>query len=455
MFFASGIVSRAWTAAVLLLMAVTGAAAQCPTANPDPRLLPRYPVQASEAQAEPMLPEAGLLSNTHYTSQYFGFSFELPLTVQGHEIMMPVMPEKQHALLALQFEQGEQRGSIMITATDPPPGFDGKTPESIQREVDSWAHPGPQAGGLPQASISVPDYLLRSNHFRHRVTRRGRNYTAEYTTDIDNYSLRILVATNDEHFLHKAKDALSDAQFYCANDGTLTDDHGEPVKVPGRPYAGPTVPTFLVNAALRDQPEKKIAPGEVADGVYRNPELGLRYALPAGWAPIASGPVDPPLEATALREYRFLHSCSQILLQAAPRDPAADDRSAITLRALDPDCLAMRTAASLTDKRGVDEVAASLEELREFGEIGSDQLMSDSGHLFMIFHGTIAAAPRGAELAARLSQTIFATRYNKLLLVWTYMAANTTALQQLPTGTIVLGDSPGIHPQIDKHDVAR
>jgi hypothetical protein len=248
---------------------------------------------------------------------------------------------------------------------------------------------------------------------------------------------------------------LSDARFYCAkDDGTLTDERGEPVKVPGTPYAGPTVPTFRVNVALHEQPEKNIPPGNVADGVYRNPELGLRYELPAGWAPIAADADDPPLEATALREYRFLHSCSQTLLQAAPREAPAGDRSSVTFRALDTDCLAMRTAASLTDKRGVDEVAASLEELREFGEIGSDELMSDSGHLFMIFHGTIAAAPRGGDLAARLSQTIFATRYNKLLLVWTFMSPNTTLLQQLPTGTIVLGDSPAIHPRIDQRAAA-
>ena len=66
-----------------------------------------------------MLPEAGFLSNSRYTSQFFGFAFDLPLSVQGHQIMMPVMPEKEHALLALQYEQNTRRGYIMVTAIDP------------------------------------------------------------------------------------------------------------------------------------------------------------------------------------------------------------------------------------------------------------------------------------------------------------------------------------------------
>jgi len=454
MFSHSDIAACAAARVLLLLLAVTGAGAQCGSASLDPRVLPRLPVE-KPAPAEPILPEAGFLSNTHYTSEFFGFSFELPLTVQGHEIMMPVMPEKQHVLLALQFEQGRQRGYMVVTADDPVAGFDVNIPEERQKELDEWAKAGTQAGGLPQTPI--PDFLLRSAHFYHRFNHRGRNYTAQYWTGIKNYTVKILVATDDEQFLRKAKEAMAEVKFYCPqDDGTLTTEDGKPVKAQGEPYAGPTVPTFRVNAALHDAPGKSIPPGQVVAGVYKNDDLGFRYELPNGWKPLVTGAGDPPLESTGLREYRFLHACSRTLLQAIPQQQQANDvQAAIVLRALDPDCLVMRTAASLTDKRAADAVAASLEQLGEFGQISSDGLMSIAGHLFMVFHGTIGTAPRGEELAARLSQTMFATRYNKLLWVWTFMAPSTTALEELPTGAIAFGDSPAVQLPTEQRRAAQ
>ena len=444
MFSPSAIAARTLVIFVLLQVAVTGAVAQCGSSNLQAGVLPNIPVQ-KRPRAEPVLPEAGFLSNTHYTSQFFGFSFDLPLTVQGHEVMLPLMPEKQHALLALQFEQGEQRGSITVTADDPKPGYDVNIPADRQKELDDWARNGTQAGGLPQTP--VPQFMLRTGHFYHRFTHRGRNYAAQYWTGINNYTVNIVVATNDEQFLRKAKGLMAEVQMYCPqDDGTLSAEDGKPVKVPGQPYTGPTVPTARVNAALHDLPAKNIPPGKFADGVYQNEDLGFRYELPKGWRPLAAGAVDPPLEVTALREYQFLHACSRTLLEAAPEqekdNPAVS--SAIVLRALDPNCLAMRTAASITDKRATDEVAASLEDLREFGEIGSDGLISVGGHLFMVFHGTIATSQRGSDLSRRLSQTIFVTRYNKLLLMWTMMAPNITALQELQSGAVALGTSPAI-----------
>jgi hypothetical protein len=51
---------------------------------------------------------------------------------------------------------------------------------------------------------------------------------------------------------------------------------------------------------------------------------------------------------------------------------------------------------------------------------------------------------RGEDLAQRFSQTIYATRFNKLLLVWSLMAPTTSDLEQIPTDGIVLGGLPPI-----------
>ncbi len=151
---------------------------------------------------------------------------------------------------------------------------------------------------------------------------------------------------------------------------------------------------------------------------------------------------------TALREYDFLHACSQTLLRLAPsrateqKTPAPD--SIIVLRALDPNCLSMRTATSVHDKAIADEVAASLEQMGEFGQIATDEIVAISDHLFMVFHGTFGTSVRGTELEQRLSQTIFATRYDKMLLLWSLMAPNSADLEQIPTSGISFNGSPAI-----------
>ena len=142
--------TRALLLVVLALAWATSGSAQCGSANSAVSLLPSIPAQ-KKPPAEPILPEAGFLSNTHYTSQFFGFSFDLPLTVEGHQVMMPLMPEKRHALLALQFEQGRERGYILVTAEDPAPGYDVNIPEERQKELQEQVFKsGTEYGRLQQ-----------------------------------------------------------------------------------------------------------------------------------------------------------------------------------------------------------------------------------------------------------------------------------------------------------------
>ena len=48
------------------------------------------------------------------------------------------------------------------------------------------------------------------------------------------------------------------------------------------------------------------------------------------------------------------------------------------------------------------------------------------------------------DLSQRLSQTIYATKFNKMLLVWSLQAPTQSELEQLPTGSIVLEGVPPI-----------
>lgn len=439
---------RAVALVILVLCAATKMRSQCQSDKLDSYAPPKAAVERA-ANEEPLLPEAGYLSNNSYTSQFFGFSFDLPLSVQGHQILLPLMPEREHALLALQYEKDTHTGYMTVTAVDPHPGMEVNTPEQQDQQLKDWARNAGSSGtgGL----FTLPDYMLHTGHFYYSVRHKGPNYAAQYWTYINNYAIKVVIGTNDKEFLNKAKSVMAQARFYCPqDDGTLTTKDGKVVKPEGEPYTGPTVPTFRVNAAIRDQPARTIPLGGVSGGAYRNPDLGLQYDLPKGWDTVtAESNNDPPLDDTAMRESAFLHACSQTLLRLAPR--SGDDltpqepKPMIVLRALDPNCLSLRTATRLGDKRANDEVAANLEELAEFGQIATDELVSISGHLFMVFHGTIAApTAAGDDLASRMSQSIFATRYNKLLLVWSLMAPTTAALNAIPTNGVTFAGSPPI-----------
>jgi hypothetical protein len=241
---------------------------------------------------------------------------------------------------------------------------------------------------------------------------------------------------------------MAEASFYCPqDDGSLMTRDGKPVKVEGEPYEGPTVPTFRVNEAIRTQPSKDIPAGQVQDGVYHNPGLQLQYELPKGWSALPEDKSsDPPVDASALREYNFLHACSKTLLRIAPQSPDKETSgSMIVLRALDPNCLSMRTATSVSDKPVADEVGADLEEMAEFGQIDTDQLVSLANHVFMVFHGTLPPAQQHSQdLAERMSQSIYLTRHDKMLLVWSLIAPTTKALNAMPTSGIVFDGSPPI-----------
>jgi hypothetical protein len=433
--------------ALLLCFAAT-MQAQCTLPAIDPDAPPKPP--SPNATGEELLPENGHLSNTTYTSDYFGFAFDLPIAAQGHLIMLPLMPSRQHALLALGFENARHSGTITITAIEPRPGMEAPTPQQQQQEFINWATAGSPQGRTLR--YPIPDYMLHTTgRFYFSVRHKGENYAALYSTRINNYNIRILVASNDQDFLRKAKQTLAAARFYCTqDDGTLTTANGKPVKPEGDLYMGPTVPTSLADEAIKAKPALENIPlGAVSGGVYRNPDLGLQYEIPKAWSVFpAEATDDPPRDAIALREHEFLHACSQTLLRIAQHGPIDAPHQAarpmIILRALDPSCLVMRIPSSLTDKNAVDNISASLEVLSEFGEIASDELVSVSDRLFMVFHGTVASEASNDELAQRWSQVIYTTLHHKVLLVWSLVAPTSADLNAMPTAGITLDGTPSI-----------
>jgi hypothetical protein len=443
---------------ILIAWSVVAAWTQCAPLRGDAAKLP-----AREPLREPLMPESGYLSNSTYTNSFFGFALDLPITSQGHLVRLPLLPERQHALLAIAFQNGDRSGSLTINAIDPREHLEGFTaqpqqppyagsPSAVQpgAQVEPQTQPQISPQGTlvaPQVRPGAPKFHIPAERFHSSERHKGENYTALYRTEIKNYRVGVLIATNDKDFLQKSKQAMAAMLFYCtADDGTLATKEGDLVTPEGERYEGPTVPTWRADAAIQTNRGLAIPPGEVADRVYRNSALDFEYEIPEGWVvlPTHNGG-NPPADLSWLREFQFLHACSRTLLriqQSGAADAGSSRPPMIILRALDPTCLSMRIPTALSEARTAEEIGVSLETLVEFGQVASHELVSLSGQLFMVFHGTIAAPAEGEQLAQRMSQTMFGTNHNHMLLLWSFMAPTGKELRTMPTNGIRLGPQP-------------
>lgn len=417
--------------------------AQCPVSNPDDDLPPAFPtVNSSTRHGEPRLPESGYLSPTSYASAYFGFMFDLPVALDGHRVMMPLMPPGQHALLAMGFQQSRRSGTLLITASEPNNPLNGMTNAERTAEFAAWAK------GEPRRQITPPDWLTRTGRFYHVAQHKGDTTTVQYWTFIKNYLIRVKVESNDREFLGKTRLSVANVKFYCAQeDGTLVDEQGKTVPTAGEGYHGPTIPTSLVNAALENQPAlEQIPTGEVSPGVYRNEEIGLTYTYPTTWEVLQQEADPPAKDAIEQRTQDVLNACSLVLLRLA--SPLVEGekagRRAITLRAIDQTCLGLPAPASISDYLGAEELGAYLQMLGAFGELRSTNLSLHASHLFAAYSGLVGEHPEGQPLALRRDQAVTVTRHRKLLLVWSWTAPSLAELGSMPNTSVSFEDAPPI-----------
>jgi hypothetical protein len=419
------------------------ASAQCPVTNPDDDLPPPLPtVTSSTRTGEPRLPESGYLSDTSYASTYFGFVIDLPLALDGHRVMLPLMAPGQHALLAIGFQQGRGSGTFLITASEPPNPLHEMSEDERKAEFQAWAK------GNPSHQITPPDWLTRTGRFYHINKRTGDVTTLQYWTFIKNYLIRVKVTSNDAAFLSKSKAAIASVKFYCAQeDGTLINEQGNLVPTPGEGYQGPTIPAALVDAALADKPALEfIERGEAGGGTYRNKELGLTYTYPTTWE---TSKEDPPPEAKDEVEQRtrdVLDACSLTLLRLSPPkvgEAAQSDRQ-IVLRAVDQTCLGLPAPVSATDRLGAEELGAYLQMLGAFGEVRSSSLVMHGDQLFAEYSGVMGERREGQSMGRRRVEAMAITRHRKLLLVWMWIAPSPAELVAMPTTTVSFEDTTPI-----------
>jgi hypothetical protein len=440
----SGKAMRRGASAFLLLLCMwmlpRASSAQCPVTNPDDDLPPLPTVTSSTRTGEPRLPESGYLAETSYASTYFGFVIDLPLALDGHRVMLPLMPPGQHALLAIGFQDGRRSGTFLITASEPPNPLHEMSEDERKAEFQAWAK------GNPSRQITVPDWMTRTGKFYHVSKKSGDVTTLQYWTFIKNYLIRVKVTSNDATFLRKSKEAIGGVKFYCAQeDGTLINEQGSLVPTPGEGHQGPTIPTSVVDSALSEKPALElIERGETSKGTYENGEIGLSYRYPTTWESSGAEPLAPAKDEIVQRTRDVLDACSLMLLRLRPvGDTNADERQ-ITLRAVDQTCLGLPAPVSSTDHLGAEELGAYLQMLGAFGEVRSNNLVMQGDQLFAEFSGVVGEHSEGQALGHRRAEAMTVTRHRKLLLVWMWTAPSPAELAAMPVTTVSFEDAAPI-----------
>src|ERR1035441_9777969 len=87
----------------------------------------------------------------HFLRQHL-FRFRLRPS-PSHRLMMPLMPPRQHALLAMGFQQGHRSGTLLITASEPNNPLHEMTDDERKAEFQAWAK------GEPRHQIPPPAWL--------------------------------------------------------------------------------------------------------------------------------------------------------------------------------------------------------------------------------------------------------------------------------------------------------
>jgi len=419
---------------------VSGAQLSAQCYLPSQHQFSQRPGQVQRSSAEALLPESGLLTDDTYTNLFFGISLRLPLPVHGHRLMLPIRVPGEHALLALGLQDGQRYGTFEITAVGNDDADDNNiTPEQARRREDELARGKP--GASSRLEYTPPPLKLK------RVDKHaGQVHGTQFTAHLRNFTLQFTIQTNDKPFLEKARQAVEDLRVFCSDDeGRLFTTDGKPYVLHGVVSNGPTIPTAIVDEALRKHPAQETIPtGTVSGDAIHIPELEFSYTLPAGWITLTKSlaPEDVGVGDTlSERLDSFWQSCARTVLFATS---GPDHVAKLELRVLDQTCFGLPAPAALSDWLGSESLGQYLQMLGRFGKIKSNRLMQSGGRLFAEYEGTVAAGPPVSHLSQRDAEVIQITRYGKLLFAWCWSAPTMGDLDKIPVSRVTFASGATI-----------
>ena len=399
-----------------LLLLIVLRPAWCP-AQPQRTPAVSAPLATSKNSSEQeRYPDEGFLSDSRYTSQYFGFGFDFPPDAHLQPVHRPVAPDGHCQLLDVD-SPAPQHAEISITAYAKRDKSDLDAKQMLRRELDNELFYGvEELRGLSKTTIAKHQFF-----FYH--TRRGIDEHVLLATDLDGYVLHVVLSAHDEKLLKQLEISFTAITFFDPSQAR------QYAGASAKPYEGPALSAHRLAMMKADPPASHINAGKVAGNEYENAEIGLSYTLPAGWLIGTQPAVEAAVERSKVQssldidgmgasrpwmgaaERELVKACKRILFSAWKERPGAngnvtyDDFGEITLSIMSLACfpdMKFPTAASDTGTMQNFLVQFSLTHplLREMRQ---GKAFESAGKVFVLTEGVVAFQTDGEQLSRRLS----------------------------------------------------
>ncbi|HUO59699.1 MAG TPA: hypothetical protein VMU24_03460 [Candidatus Acidoferrales bacterium] len=389
-------------------------------------------------------PESGMLSQTRYTSLYFGFALNLPPSSDLRRIRATLQPSGIHALLALRNFAGDRSTRLVIRAHDArESGVDAEffARERLQqlRESEPTWH-GPEAkkfGDLPAWRIEIGQGGYAFVH------------SLSWFFALRGYVVQVDLDYSDEEYGAKMVKHIESMEFFSA---PLEDGRAAEVVGPGaEPYNGPALPTSFVDRMLTERPGEKLDAGEWHGQEYRNASAGLRVRLPQGWVakPTTSAEhillngVDPDVQLeTPDRRHELWLACTRTLIVAEDRAHAAVPGlyPALVITLLKRDCMPdLDIPTQKDDAFGLDLLASTLVRATEMTKFHRGRWSQRGQNVTFALDGSLPYEVPQDRLARRLSLQLLLVPRGEYFITVFAMAENADALRRLEQGIVLEG----------------
>jgi hypothetical protein len=202
----------------------------------------------------------------------------------------------------------------------------------------------------------------------------------------------------------------------------------------------------------------------VSGDFYENAQLGFAYRVPQGWVLKGEGLVQPAIESYKAKvdfgrprmgraERVLLDACSRTLFSAWAKPPAPDgmisydDFGEVTVSAISMACFpSLKFPKKGSDKQQFTDFVAQFALTHPIVEdMGSGEVFTENGIVFIYLHGTVAFQVPEDELSRRLSLAMAITERRGYLLTWFFAAPHDSELLSLTNERAVFDDGSAVN----------
>jgi len=404
----------------------------------------------ASATSQSSYPEKAYLSASRYVSQYFDFSFDFPSELRLQPIPQAAARDGSIQLLEVGGPPpADAEISICAIPTASGQNQDAKT--LLRYALDQELYRGvEELRGLSKASFAGHQFYLFE-------TRRGIEQHFLLATTSGDYILRIFLAAHDDKTLKQLESSFEHVVFFAPA------DLRQYVDAAARPYDGPAISSYQLEALEADPPASHIDPGKINGDFYENPAIGFSYRVPQGWTLEAEGAVQPAVERDRAKEnfgrprvgrneHRLMDACSRTLFSAWAQRPAADGQISydqfgeVTVSAISIACFPrMKFPDNATDQQ------AAKNFLLQFGlthpivdDMRDGKAFSADGSVFLFLHGTVGFQVPNDPLSRRLSVAMAITQRRGYVLTWFFAAPHNQELEALTNERVIFDSAPPV-----------